>query len=93
MTETAARDVPLDPNEAASLFYSGSTMAFVAVPKDSFVCGQYMGKRALVTPIPFDDAVAYFTEHPVMLYDPDYVPLQPATRATITAGTPTNPAK
>jgi hypothetical protein len=74
----------LDPQEAATLFYSGEPMAFVAVPTESFVCGQYQGQRALVMPLPFDDAVAYFTEHPVMLYDPD----APTMTATITAGTP-----
>jgi hypothetical protein len=79
---------PLDPQEAATLFYSGSPMAFVAVPTESFVCGQWMGQRALVMPIPFDDPVAYFTEHPVMLYDPDSVPSGPAVSATITAGAP-----
>jgi hypothetical protein len=79
---------PLDPQEAATLFYSGSPMAFVAVPTESFVCGQWMGQRALVMPIPFDDAVAYFTEHPVMLYDPNAPPMT----ATITAGTPYTPA-
>jgi len=84
----------LDPNEAATLFYSGSVMAFVAVPDENFVCGQWHGQRALVVPIPFDDAVAYFTEHPVMLYDPN-APIAPPTEpltATITAGTPYTPA-
>ena len=74
----------LDPQEAATLFYSGSVMAFVAAPDDSFVCGQWQGQRAMIFPIPFDDAVAYFTDHPVMLYDPD----APGMTATITAGTP-----
>jgi hypothetical protein len=74
----------LDPQEAATLFYSGSVMAFVAAPTESFVCGQWQGQRAMVFPIPFDDPVAYFTQHPVMLYDPD----APTMTATITAGTP-----
>jgi hypothetical protein len=78
----------LDPQEAATLFYSGSPMAFVAAPTESFVCGQWQGQRAMVMPIPFDDPVAYFTAHPVMLYDPD----APTMTATITAGTPYTPA-
>jgi hypothetical protein len=78
----------LDPQEAATLFYSGSVMAFVAAPTESFVCGQWQGQRAMVFPIPFDDPVAYFTAHPVMLYDPD----APTMTATITAGTPYTPA-
>jgi hypothetical protein len=78
----------LDPQEAATLFYSGSPMAFVAAPTESFVCGQWQGKRALVMPIPFDDAVTYFTDHPVILYDPNAPPMT----ATITAGTPYTPA-
>jgi hypothetical protein len=61
---------PLDPKEAATLFYAGHILAPVADTGSPFVCGQWMGKRSFVTRIPFDEAgaEAYFTENPAVLY-------------------------
>jgi hypothetical protein len=81
--------VPLDPAEAATLFRSGAQLAFVAAPKEWFVAGQWQGQLSLVTPIPFADPQEYFTTHPVMVFDPNYLPTGPAVSATITAGQPT----
>lgn len=61
--------VALDPHEAATLFRSGETMCFVAAPDEAFAATQYHGVMALAVPIPFDDAEAYFTQHPACLYD------------------------
>ncbi len=63
---------PLSPDDAASLFRSGSTLCFTATPDEQFVCGQWMGQLCICTPIPFADAAAYFATHPVALYDPAY---------------------
>ena len=65
---------PLDPKEAATLFYAGHPLALVADPTKPFVCGQWMGERAYITRMPFDDAEAYFTENPVALYSTDASP-------------------
>ena len=61
---------PLDPKEAATLFYAGHAMAYVADPTSPFVCGQWMGQRSYITRLPFDEAgaEAYFTDNPVILY-------------------------
>lgn len=93
MAPTAKPMMPLDPNEAVAMFYSGEMMCFVAAPTDPFACGQWMGKRAVVSPLPFTDATAaaYFTENPAMVYDPNVPPPPPsggATAGAITAGTP-----
>jgi hypothetical protein len=59
---------PLDPQEAATLFYAGHPMSFVDQPDEVFVCGQWMGNLAFITKLPFSDqagAVAYFTDNPV----------------------------
>ena len=69
---------PLDPQEAATLFYSGHPMSFVDTPDEAFVCGQYQGQRAMITKLPFDDmegATTYFTDNPVTLATP---PVSPA---------------
>lgn len=66
---------PLDPKEAATLFFAGHPMAFVSNPTSRFVCGQWMGQLAYVTPIPFDDAEAYFADNPVALAEGS--PLEP----------------
>lgn len=59
----------LDPVEAAKLFYAGHPLAFVDEPDSPFVCGQWMGRLAYITPLPFDadTAADYFTSHPVMM--------------------------
>jgi hypothetical protein len=64
---------PLDPQEAATLFYAGHPMAFVATPDEPFVCGQWQGNLAFITKLPFTDpagAVTYFTDNPVGLAVP-----------------------
>ena len=83
----------LDPAEAATLFRSGTQLAFVRSPMDWFVAGQWQGQLSLVTPVPFGDPQSYFTTHPVMVYDPNYTPTDPAASATITAGQPYTPAR
>jgi len=82
----------LDPAEAATLFRSGVQLAFLATPFDWFVAGQWQGQLSLVTPIPFSDPQTYFASHPVMVYDPNFTPTEPAASATIIAGQPRNPA-
>lgn len=62
---------PLDPQEAATLFYAGHPLAFVSDPASPFVCGQWMGQRAYITRLPFDDAEKYFTDNPSVLFDAD----------------------
>lgn len=61
----------LDPQTAAQLFFAGHPLAFVDEPGAPFVCGQWMGRLAYVTPMPFDpdqDAAAdYFTTNPVIM--------------------------
>jgi len=80
---------PLDPVEAAQLFRSGAQLAYVSTPGAWFVAGQWLGQLSLVSPIPFEDPVAYFTSNPVILYDPDTPPTPPqAVSAVITAGAP-----
>ena len=66
--------VPLAPTDAAQLFYSGSVMCYVANPMSPFVCGQWMGRRSMITELPFADAVAYFTANVAMIYDPNVTP-------------------
>ena len=83
---------PLDPQEAATLFYSGHPMSFVGSPDELFVCGQYQGQLALITKIPFNDmegATAYFTDNPVTLAAP---PIAPSfiTAPVLTALSPDN---
>jgi hypothetical protein len=59
---------PLDPKEAATLFYAGNVLAYVDSDEPPFVCGQWQGERAYITRMPFDEAGAegYFTENPVV---------------------------
>jgi hypothetical protein len=74
----------LDPNEAATLFRSGTALAFLADPETPFVMGRWMNQPALCLPSP-DDPVAYFTTYPVIVYG-TYAPSPPgeAVRAVIT---------
>ena len=62
---------PLDPKEAATLFYAGHVLGYVDDPdnRPPFACGQWQGQRAYVTQIPFDEAGAeqYFTDNPVAM--------------------------
>lgn len=73
----------LDPNEAATLFRAGEAMAFTSAPTDPFVYGRWMGNPCLCVTLPFDDATAYFTAHPVILAS-SYVPPPPGKAAGAT---------
>lgn len=66
---TARTLTQLDPEEAVKMFYGGHPLAFMDEPGSPFVCGQWMGQPAYITPLPFtaDTAAQYFTDHPVML--------------------------
>jgi hypothetical protein len=74
----------LDPNEAATLFRSGTELAFLSDPYVPFVMGRWMNLPVLCVAVPADP-VAYFTENPVIVYG-TYVPPTPgvAVRALIT---------
>ena len=63
-------NVPLPPATAAQLFYSGSLMLLLSDPSETFVFGRWAGQPCIcIVPMPFDDAVVYFTDNPAMLAD------------------------
>jgi hypothetical protein len=76
---------PLDPKEAATLFYAGHALAYVSDPENPFVCGQWMGKRAYITRMPFDEAgaEAYFTENQAVLFSSEAPPSAPPTNIDV----------
>jgi hypothetical protein len=75
---------PLDPATAAQLFYSGEPMIYVADPSQPFVYGRWMQQPCIsIVPLPFTDAIAYFTQNPVMLASAYVPPSDAAVRAEI----------
>ena len=63
-------NAPLNPAAAAQLFYSGSQMLLLSDPNEPFVVGRWAGQPCIcIVPMPFDDAVVYFTVNPAMLAD------------------------
>jgi hypothetical protein len=77
----------LDPEEAATLFRSGSELAFLTDPYVGFVMGRWMNQQVMCLQVP-PDLVAYSTENPVIIYG-TYVPPAPgvAVAAFITIRT------
>ena len=74
-------NVPLNPATAAQLFYSGSMMLLLSAPSETFVFGRWAAQPCIcIVPMPFDDAVVYFTDNPAMLADAYVAPApgQPA---------------
>jgi hypothetical protein len=65
----------LDPNEAATLFRSGSELAFLTDPYTGFVMGRWLNAPVICLAVPAD-LVAYFTTNPVIVYG-TYVPPPP----------------
>jgi hypothetical protein len=77
---------PLDPNQAATLFYAGDAMAFTSEPQSPFVYGRWMSQPCMCVSPPFKDqpsAAAYFTTHPVILAN-SYTPPPPGEAAGAT---------
>jgi hypothetical protein len=63
---------PLKPGEAATLFFAGEGLAYLATPTTPFALGRYFGEPVLVSPLPFfppqqEEARIYFKANPVII--------------------------
>lgn len=62
----------LKPGEAATLFFSGEGLSYLATPTVPFALGRYFGEPVLVSPLPFfppeqEEAKIYFKANPVII--------------------------